>query len=195
MSEGQQTDIKQPQPSRQIQLPQPQIHETAFIAPGAVVIGNVTVGADVGIWYNATVRGDRESIVIGRGSNIQDNAVVHLDSHHPVIIGENVTVGHGAIVHGCTVGDNTLIGMGAIIMNDAQIGRNCIVGAGALVTQGTQVPDNSLILGNPAKIKRSVTEAEIAENLHNAGFYVEEAREYKACLGAKTTHVVEVTTA
>lgn len=184
MSEGQQTDIRQPQ-----------IHETAFIAPGAVVIGNVTVGADVGIWYNATVRGDRESIVIGRGSNIQDNAVVHLDSHHPVIIGENVTVGHGAIVHGCTVGDNTLIGMGAIIMNDARIGRNCIVGAGALVTQGTQVPDNSLILGNPAKIKRSVTEAEIAENLHNAAFYVEEAREYKACLGEKTAHVVKTTTA
>lgn len=156
-----------------------QIHETAFIAPGAVVLGDVTLGADVGIWYNASVRGDRGSVVIGRGSNIQDNAVVHLDSGHPVVIGENVTVGHGAIVHGCVIGDNSLIGMGAIIMNGAQIGENCIVGAGALVTQDMQVPDNSLVLGSPARVKRSVTEEEIAANLHNAQLYVEEAREQR----------------
>lgn len=155
------------------------IHETAFIAPGAVVLGDVTLGADVGVWYNATVRGDRGPVVIGRGSNIQDNAVVHLDSGHPVVIGENVTVGHGAIVHGCIIGDNSLVGMGAIIMNGAHIGKNCIVGAGALVTQGMQVPDNSLILGSPAKIKRSVTEEELAGNLHNAQLYVEEAREQR----------------
>lgn len=156
-----------------------QIHETAFIAPGAVVLGDVTLGADVGIWYNASVRGDRGPVVIGRGSNIQDNAVVHLDSGHPVVIGENVTVGHGAIVHGCVIGDNSLIGMGAIIMNGAQIGENCIVGAGALVTQDMQVPDNSLVLGSPARVKRSVTEEEIAANLHNAQLYVEEAREQR----------------
>ena len=157
--------------------PQPRIHETAFIAPGAVVLGDVTVGEDAGIWYNATVRGDRDSVVIGRRSNIQDNAVVHQDFGYPVTLGENVTVGHGAIIHGCTVGDNSLIGMGAILMNGAKIGRNCIIGAGALVTQGMEVPDNSLVLGSPAKVKRSVTEEEIAGNLRNAGFYVEEARE------------------
>lgn len=163
---------------------QPQIHETAFIAPGAVVLGDVTVGEDVGIWYHATVRGDRGPVVIGRGSNIQDNAVVHLDSRFPVTIGENVTVGHSAIVHGCTVGDNTLIGMGAILMNGAHIGKNCIIGAGALVTQGMEVPDNSLAVGSPAKIKREVTEEEIAGNLQNARLYVEEAR---ACRGLTTT--------
>jgi carbonic anhydrase/acetyltransferase-like protein (isoleucine patch superfamily) len=158
------------------------IHDTAFIAPGAVVLGDVTVGEDVGIWYNATVRGDRGSIVIGKGSNVQDNAVVHMDDNFPVTIGENVTIGHGAIVHGCTIGDNCLVGMGAIIMNGAHIGANCIVGAGALVTQGTEVPDNSLILGNPAKIKRPVTEEEIAASIRNARLYVEEAREQKISL-------------
>lgn len=155
------------------------IHETAFIAPGAVVLGDVTLGEDVSIWYNATVRGDRGSVVIGRGSNIQDNAVVHLDSGYSVVIGENVTVGHGAIVHGCTIDDNSLVGMGAIIMNGAHIGKNCIVGAGALVTQGMQIPDNSLVLGSPARVKRSVTEEELAGNLHNAQVYVEEAGEQR----------------
>ena len=148
-----------------------------FIAPGAVVLGDVTLGEGVGIWYNATVRGDRASIVIGNCSNIQDNSVVHVDADHHVVIGNNVTIGHGAIIHGCEIGDNTLVGMGAIIMNGAQIGKNCIVAAGALVTQNTQVPDNSLIMGNPAKVKREVTEAEVAGNLKNAASYVEEAME------------------
>ena len=148
-----------------------------FIAPGAIVLGDVTLGEDVGIWYHATVRGDRAPIVIGERSNIQDNAVVHVDAEHKVIISKNVTVGHGAIIHGCEIGDNTLIGMGAIIMNGAVIGKNCIVGAGALVTQNARIPDNSLVLGNPAKIKREVTEEEIAANLRNAESYVKEARE------------------
>ena len=154
----------------------PNIHEKTFIAPGAVVLGDVTVGEDVGIWYNATVRGDRNFVTIGGGSNIQDNAVVHVDEDFPVTIGRNVTIGHGAIIHGCTIEDNSLVGMGAIIMNGAHIGRNCIVAAGALVTQGTQVPDNSLILGNPAKVKREITGEELAKNLKNAELYVEEAR-------------------
>ena len=153
------------------------IHPTAYIAPGAVVLGDVTVGEDVGIWYNAVVRGDRGPIVIGRGSNIQDNAMVHLDDPYPVMIGENVTVGHGAIVHGCTVGDNSLIGMGAILMNGAHIGKNCIVAAGALVTQHADIPDGSLVMGSPAKVKRAVTEEELAGSLRNAARYVEEARE------------------
>lgn len=150
--------------------------KNVFIAPGAIVLGDVTLGEDVGIWYHATVRGDRASIVIGSRSNVQDNAVVHVDANYPVTIGENVTIGHGAIIHGCEIGDNSLIGMGAIIMNGARIGKNCIVGAGALVTQNTVVPDNSLLLGNPAKIKREVTEQEIAASLRNAAVYVEEAR-------------------
>jgi len=150
-----------------------------FIAPGAIVLGDVTLGEDVGIWYHATVRGDRAPIAIGERSNIQDNAVVHVDAEHTVVIGKNVTVGHGAIIHGCAIGDNTLIGMGAIIMNGARIGKNCIVGAGALVTQNARIPDNSLVLGNPAKIKREVTQEEIAANLRNAESYVKEARQMR----------------
>ena len=151
------------------------ISEAAFIAPGAIVSGNVTIAEDVGVWYHAVVRGDREPIVVGKGSNIQDNCVVHVDAGYPVTIGENVTIGHGAIIHGCRIGDNSLVGMGAIIMNGAVIGNNCIVGAGALVTQGTVVPDNSLILGNPAKVKRAVTAAEVECSLQNARLYVQEA--------------------
>ena len=148
-----------------------------IIAPGAIVLGDVTIGEDVGIWYHATVRGDKAPIVIGKGSNVQDNTVVHVDPTHPVTIGENVTIGHSAVIHGCEIGDNSLIGMGSIIMNGARIGKNCIVAAGALVTQNTQIPDNSLVLGNPAKIKREVTEEEIASSLRNAKSYAEEARE------------------
>ena len=135
-----------------------QIHDTAFIAPGAVVLGDVTIGENSGIWYNAVVRGDRDSIVIGRESNIQDNVVVHLGSGYPVEIGDHVTIGHGAIVHGC------------------KIGKNCIIGAGALVTQNVEIPDNSLVVGNPGKVKRAVTEEEIRWNLENARIYVEEAQ-------------------
>lgn len=147
-----------------------------FIAPGAVVLGDVHLEENVGIWYNATVRGDREPIRIGKGSNIQDNCVLHVDAGFPINIGENVTVGHGAIIHGCTIGDNSLIGMGAILMNGCHIGKNCIVAAGALVTGGTKIPDNSLVMGNPGKVKRGVTEQEIENNIKNAQLYVEEAR-------------------
>lgn len=151
--------------------------ESVFIAPGAIVLGDVTADRDVGIWYHATVRGDRAPIVIGKGSNIQDNCVVHVDKEHPVEIGEHVTIGHGAIIHGSRIGDNSLIGMGAILLNGCVIGKNCIVGAGALVTQNTVIPDNSLVLGNPGRIKRSVTPEEIAANRRNADFYVQEAKE------------------
>ena len=153
------------------------MNKKAFIAPGAIVLGDVALGEDVGIWYHATVRGDRAPIKIGNRSNVQDNAVVHVDANYPVNIGENVTIGHGAIIHGCEIGDNSLIGMGAIVMNGAQIGKNCIVGAGALVTQNTIVPDNSLLIGNPAKVKRDVTAEEIEASLRNAAIYVEEARQ------------------
>ena len=137
----------------------------------------VAIGENSGIWYNAVVRGDRDSIVIGRESNIQDNAVVHLGSGYPVEIGDHVTIGHGAIVHGCKIGDNTMIGMGAILMNGCKIGKNCIIGAGALVTQNVEIPDNSLVIGNPGKVKRAVTEEEVRWNLENAQLYVDEAQE------------------
>ncbi len=155
------------------------IAKTAFIAPGAVVLGDVTVGENVGIWYHAVIRGDRGPIVIGQGSNVQDNCVIHVDREHFVQIGEHVTIGHGAIVHGAVIEDNSLIGMGAVLLNGSHIGKNCIVGAGTLVTQNMVVPDNSLILGNPAQIKRQVTEEEIRSNLENAALYVQEAQEMR----------------
>jgi len=147
-----------------------------YIAEGAVVKGQVTMADGASVWYNATVRGDSEPIEIGRNSNIQDNAVVHVDLSHSVRIGDNVTIGHSAIVHGCTIGDNTLIGMGAIVLNGARIGKNCIIGAGALVTQGTDIPDGSLAFGSPAKVVRALTTDEIEENHRNAMHYVEIAR-------------------
>lgn len=156
----------------------PQIHPQSFIAPGAVVLGDVLIEENVGIWYHATIRGERASVRIGRGSNIQDNCVVHVSRICPVEIGENVTVGHGAIVHGCTICDNTLIGMGAILMDGCKIGKNCIIGAGTLITPNTTIPDNTLVLGNPGKAVRKVTPEEIAGNLKNASDYVSEAKDY-----------------
>lgn len=153
-----------------------EMSSTSYVAPGAVVLGDVTLGEEVGVWYNATIRGDRAPIKVGNRSNVQDNAVIHVSEKYPVTIGQNVTIGHGAIIHGCEIGDNSLIGMGAIIMNGARIGNNCIVGAGALVTQNTVAPDNSLLLGNPAKIRREVTREELEGNLYNAEVYVEEAK-------------------
>lgn len=152
--------------------------EDLFIAPGAVCMGDVALGKDCSIWYHATVRADRAPIKIGIGSNIQDNCVVHVDKGFPVTIGNYVTVGHGAILHGCQVGDGSLIGMGAIILNGAKIGRNCIVAAGALVTQNTEIPDGMLAMGSPAKVIRKLSEEEIASNRKNAEEYIEEAREY-----------------
>ncbi len=157
----------------------PKIHPDAFVAPDAAIYGDVTVDQGCSIWFHATVRGEHASIVIRKGSNVQDNSVVHVDAGYQVEIGEYVTIGHGAIVHGCKIGDYSLIGMGAIILNGANIGKNCIVGAGALVTQNTVVPDGSLLIGCPAKIMRSVTEEEMEANLVNARHYVEEGEKYK----------------
>ena len=138
-----------------------------YLAEGAIVKGDVTIGEDSGIWYHATVRGDTEKITIGSRTNIQDNAVLHVGAGHALTIGDDVTIGHSAIVHGCTVGNNTVIGMGALILNGAVIGNNCISGAG----------DGSLAFGNPAKIKRKLTEEEIASNRDNALLYVKEAKD------------------
>lgn len=156
-------------------MPEPSIDPTAAIAPGAQVLGDVRLEQDANVWYNAVLRADLAPITVGRGSNIQDGAVLHVDIDTSVVVGENVTVGHGAILHGCTVGDGALVGMGAIVLNRAHIGRGCIIGAGALVTQGKEIPDNSVVLGNPGRIVRETTEAEREHNLANARGYVDAA--------------------
>lgn len=148
------------------------IGQNTWVAHSADVIGNVEVGDECGIWYNATVRGDLNKITIGAGTNIQDGAVVHCDIQYPTIIGSMVSVGHNAVVHGCTVGNRTLVGMGAILLNGCKIGNNCIVGAGALVTEGKEFPDGTLILGSPAKVVRELTKEEIQEVENNAMSYI-----------------------
>ena len=135
----------------------PKLGDGVYLAHGAVVVGDVTIGDHSSVWYNSVVRGDINRIVIGHHTNIQDNAVVHLADEYPCLLGNYVTVGHSAIVHACAVGDETLIGMGAVILDGAVVGRQCLVGAKALVTQGMQIPDGFLVLGAPAKIVRALT--------------------------------------
>ena len=149
--------------------------ENVTIMEGAVVVGDVTLGKGVSVWYNAVVRGDDGSITVGENTNIQDNAVLHEETH----VGSGCTIGHSAIVHGCTVGDNTLIGMGAILLNGAKIGCNCIVAAGALVTGKMDAPDGSMIMGSPAKVVRALTETEIQENYDACRGYLHAAQTYR----------------
>lgn len=143
-----------------------------WIAPDANVIGKVTLGVDVGVWFGATLRGDQDTITIGARSNIQEGAVIHVDPGYPVKVGEGCTIGHRAIVHGCTIGRNTLIGMGATILNGVVIGDNCLVGANALVTEGKVFPDNSLIVGAPAKAVRILDDAAVEGLRLSAAHYV-----------------------
>lgn len=158
----------------------PQIGKNVFVAQGAILRGDVTLGEHSSVWFNAVIRAETASIVIGQNTNIQDNCVLHVDAGADVRIGNQVTIGHGAIVHGCTIGDNTLIGMGAVILNHAVIGKNCIIGAGALITQNMVIPDNSLVIGNPGKVKRDLTSEEIESITENARHYVEEAAHYRS---------------
>ena len=155
------------------------IDKSVFIADGAKVVGEVEIGANSSIWFNAVIRADLDSVKIGEASNVQDNAVVHTSKNFGVQIGNNVTVGHSAIVHGCTVGNNVLIGMGAIVLDGAVIEDNCIIGAGSLVTQGKLIPAGSLAFGNPAKVVRQLTDDEIRSITDNAISYIEEAENYK----------------
>ena len=147
-----------------------------YRAKETCIIGNVHFGQDVSIFYHATIRADTDTITIGTGTNIQDNAVLHVDRGFPLTLGDFVTVGHGAILHGCTIGDNTVIGMGAIILNNASVGKNCIIGAGTLIPQNKSIPDNSVVFGNPYKIQRSISEEEIAKNHQTALEYIMEAK-------------------
>lgn len=144
------------------------IAKDTFVAETADVLGDVTMGEGSSIWYNAVIRGDISYIKIGKFTNIQDNATAHVDTNQSTKIGDYVTIGHNAIVHGCTVGDNSLIGMGAIILNGAVIGDNCIIGAGTLITEGAIIPPNSLVIGSPGKIKRQITGEEIKTIKDNA---------------------------
>ena len=129
-----------------------------YIAPNATVLGQVELGEDVSVWFGAIIRGDVEKIIIGKGSNIQDLSVLHVDPGSPIIIGENVTVGHKVMLHGCTIGNNSLIGINSVILNNVEIGNNCLIGANTLLTEGTKIPDNSLVMGSPGKVKKEVDE-------------------------------------
>lgn len=161
-------------------MKKPVISGGALCARDAVICGDVRVEEGASVWFHAVIRAESARAIIGRGSNIQDNCVLHVDEDFPLTIGAGVTVGHGAILHGCTVGDDTLVGMGSIVLNGAQIGRGCILGAGSLVTQGTVIPDGSLAFGNPARVRRNVTEEELEGNRASARDYVAEAGEYEA---------------
>lgn len=157
----------------------PIICESAYISESVDIIGNVQIEENVNIWFGSRIRGDINKVIIGENSNIQENSVLHIDSKSPCIIGKNVTIGHGSIIHGCNISDNVLVGMGSIILNDAKIGKNTIIGAGSLITQGKVFPDGVLILGNPAKVVRELTEAEIESIQLSADNYVSLSKKYK----------------
>jgi carbonic anhydrase/acetyltransferase-like protein (isoleucine patch superfamily) len=160
----------------------PRIHESTYVADTATVIGQVTLGRDTSVWSQAVLRADNEPIEIGEGSNVQEGAVLHNDPGFPLVVGAGVTIGHQAMLHGCAIGDGSLIGIQAVVLNGAVIGRNCLVAAGAVVTEGKVFPDNSLIIGAPAKAMRQLTEADVAKLGEGARDYVERARRYKSVL-------------
>jgi carbonic anhydrase/acetyltransferase-like protein (isoleucine patch superfamily) len=160
----------------------PRLGKGAWIADSAQVMGNVELDDDVSVWFGTVIRGDTEVIRIGRGTNIQDGSVLHADIGKPITIGENVTVGHKVMLHGCTIGDGSLIGIGAIVLNGAKIGRGCIVGAGALVTEGKEFPDGSMIIGSPAKAVRELTPEQKQGLRWSAEHYIENAARFRSGL-------------
>lgn len=160
----------------------PRLADSAWVADSAQVMGNVELAEESSIWFGAVVRGDTETIRIGRRSNIQDLSVLHADVGMPLTVGEDVTVGHQVILHGCTIGDGSLIGIGAVVLNGAKIGKGCLVGAGALVTEGKEFPDGSMILGSPAKVVRQLTPEQLSGLRLSALHYVENARRFRTGL-------------
>jgi carbonic anhydrase/acetyltransferase-like protein (isoleucine patch superfamily) len=158
----------------------PMIAESAYVAPNATLIGKVALADRVSVWFGATLRGDNELISIGMNSNVQEATVMHTDMGFPLTVGANVTIGHQAMLHGCTIADGALIGIQAVVLNGAVIGKQCLVGAGAIVTERQQFPDRSLILGAPAKVIRKLTNEEVADMLHGAEHYVRRGAQYKA---------------
>ena len=161
---------------------EPQIAESAWVADSAQVMGEVHVAADASVWFGTVVRGDTSSITIGEGSNVQDASVLHADLGMPLVIGRHVTVGHQVMLHGCTIGDESLIGIGAIVLNGAKIGKNCLVGAGALVTEGKEFPDGSMIIGSPARVVKQLTPEQIQGLRQSAQHYIDNARRFRAGL-------------
>lgn len=153
--------------------------EDYWIAPTAVLIGKVHLEKDASVWWNAVLRGDNELITVGEGSNIQDNSVCHTDPGHPLVIGRNVTVGHMVMLHGCTIGDSSLVGIGSVIMNGARIGKGCIIGSNALITEGKEIPDYSMVLGSPGKVVKTLTPEEAAKYTGGARRYVENWKRYR----------------
>ncbi|MEQ6898303.1 gamma carbonic anhydrase family protein [Microbacterium sp. KR10-403] len=152
----------------------PQIDESALVVSGARVVGDVTLRAGASVWYNAVLRGDGDAITIGAGSNLQDSVSVHVDRGSPVVIGEDVSVGHNAVVHGCTIGDGSLIGMGAVVLNGATIGAGCLIAGGAVVLENAEIPAGSLVAGVPAKVRRALSDEEKAGLVRNARVYRDE---------------------
>jgi carbonic anhydrase/acetyltransferase-like protein (isoleucine patch superfamily) len=150
-----------------------------FVADSAVVIGHVLLRANASIWFNAVIRGDNELITIGDHSNVQDGCVLHTDPGSPIVIGSHVTIGHKAMLHGCSIGDNSLVGINAVVLNGAKIGRNCLIGANALVTEGKEIPDGSMVLGSPGRILRELTPEQIEGLRQSALHYVENARRFR----------------
>ncbi len=157
----------------------PKLDESVWVAESAALVGNVIMEADSSVWFGVVIRGDNEPISIGARSNVQDNAVLHSDPGSPLSIGEGVTIGHQAMLHGCTIGDNSLIGIGATILNNAKIGKNCLIGAHALVTENKVIPDNSVVMGAPGKVIKIVPEAQEAILRMSADIYVKNAKRFK----------------
>jgi carbonic anhydrase/acetyltransferase-like protein (isoleucine patch superfamily) len=153
-----------------------------WIAPNAAVIGRVVLKRNASVWFGATLRGDNEPIVVGEDSNVQDGCVLHTDAGTPLVIGKGVTVGHLAMLHGCTIGDNALVGIGAVVLNGARIGRNCLIGAKALIPEGKAIPDNSLVVGAPGRVLRQLSEAQLAMLADSAAHYVQNWKRYAAGL-------------
>jgi carbonic anhydrase/acetyltransferase-like protein (isoleucine patch superfamily) len=160
----------------------PEIAESAYIAENASIIGKVSIKDNASVWFNVTMRGDNELITVGKNSNVQEGSVLHTDMGYPLTIGDLVTVGHQVMLHGCTIGDGALIGMQAVILNGAKIGKNCLVGAGALVTEGKEFPDNSLIIGSPAKAVRTLSPEDVTRMQAGAHHYVQRAQQFKTSL-------------
>ena len=160
----------------------PHIDPTAWIAPNATVIGDVRLAANVSIWWGAVLRGDNDPITIGEGTNIQDGSILHTDEGIPLTLGRNITVGHMVMLHGCTVGDGTLVGIKSVVLNGAVIGKNCLIGANTLIAEGKEIPDRSLVMGSPGKIVRELTDEQVARFARNARHYVQNAQRYQTLL-------------
>ena len=160
----------------------PEIHEDTWVAPDANLIGKVVLEQGASVWFGCTIRADHEEIRVGAGSNVQENCVMHIDAGFPLTVGANCTIGHKVMLHGCTIGENTLIGMGAIVLNGAKIGKNCLIGAGALITENKEIPDNSLVMGSPGKVVRQLDNSAAQRITFSAQYYQENMRRFRETL-------------